>query len=108
MRVPVVRSAVEFDIPVARQEVSVGVHQTCPITPFSSCAGALVRGVDIGHVTPPKRLHHFSDAVRLVRRHEHVHVIGHQHIGVHRSGVSRRGLLETFQVEAIIVLMEKD
>jgi len=25
---------VEFDIPVARQEVSVGVHQTRPITPF--------------------------------------------------------------------------
>ena len=61
-----------------------------------------------GHVTPPKRLHHFSDAVGLVRRHEHVHVIGHQYIGVHRGGVSRRGLLETFQVEAIIVLMEKD
>jgi hypothetical protein len=77
MRVTIVRSAVEFDIPVARQEVAVGVHQICPITPFLSCADPLVRGVDIGCVTPPKRLHHFSDAVGLVRRHEHVHVIGH-------------------------------
>ena len=40
---------------------------------------------------------------------EHVHVIGHQHLGgVRRGGMSHRGLLETFQVEALIVLLKKD
>jgi hypothetical protein len=35
-------------------------------------------------------------------------VIGHQHLGVNRGGMYRRGLLEPHQGEAIIVRMKED
>ena len=43
-----------------------------------------------------------------MRCHQQVNVISHQDIGVHGGGVPHRSLLETRQVEAIIVLMKED
>lgn len=43
-----------------------------------------------------------------MRRQEQVDVIGHQHLGVKRGGMYRRGLLEPHQGEAIIVRMKED
>ena len=57
------------------------------VTAFPKRAGALVVMVVILHVVTPHHLHDFEQALRLVRRNQQMHMIGHQDIGVNVTWV---------------------
>lgn len=99
---------VEFNIPITRQEIALSIHQTGPVSPFPQRPCPLIRCIDILHVPPTERLHDFGDTRGLTRLHEHMDMIGHQDIGVHRATMGRRRLVETRKVKTVIVGMEKD
>src|SRR5262249_3131799 len=99
---------VELDIPHACQEVRLGLHQARPVAPFPQRPSALVCRINVVDIPTPNGLHDLGNTVRALWRHEQVDVIGHQDIRLHRSSVPRCGLMETRQIEAIIVLMKED
>ena len=85
---------VDLDIPCARHEVRLGLHQARPVAPFPQGPSALVRSVDMVDIPTPKGLHDLGNAVRVLWRHEQVDVIGHQHVRMHRRRVPRCGFVE--------------
>jgi hypothetical protein len=61
----------------------------------------------MAHVPPPQRLHHPPDGACVLRRHQQVHVIGHQHVGMHATAEFQARLAQRAQVIAVVVRLEE-
>lgn len=68
-----------------------------------SGAGAVVSLVHVAHVASAQGLHHAADAADSGRRHEQVHVVGHQYVGMDRAAFTPGDFIEIAQVASIIV-----
>ena len=99
---------VTLDLTVARQEIRFRLHQTCPVAPFPSGARAVVRRVALLHIPTAYGLHDLGETVCLVRGHPQVHMIRHQHIGMHAAVIRRGSGVQTLPVHAVIVRVQAD
>jgi hypothetical protein len=62
----------------------------------------------VADIAPAERLHGARQAVLALRRHQQVHVVGHQHIGVHAAAIRVLRRREPVPVKRVVVLGEKD
>jgi len=67
----------------------------------------MVLVIEKRHIVAAKRLHHPRGPVDVIRRHEQVHVIRHEDIGVHRAAGLRGGVLQREAIEGEVLVGEE-
>lgn len=88
---------------MALQQMRVAGDEASFVAAFPERAGAAVGLVDMAHVASAEGLHHAAGAADFGRRHEQVHVVGHQYVRVDRAAFTPGGLIEIAQVASIVV-----
>ena len=83
------------------------IDQAGFVAAFPKGAGAAVAVVDVAHVAPAQRLHHARRLSAGGRRHQQVDVVGHHHIGVHRTAFAQSDLVQLAEVTVMVVVGEE-
>jgi hypothetical protein len=99
---------VEFDIAQTQQEIGLGFDYTGSVAALPQGAGALIRGVDIGHIAPPNGLHPFGNAIGPRGRYEQMDMIGHQDIGMDGAAITFGSVVNGGEVQAIVLVSEEN
>lgn len=63
--------------------------------------------IELADITPSELLHEAGDGAHVGRRHQEMHVVVHQHIGVKHAPRRRQRLLEEFEISPTIEFVEK-
>jgi transposase len=77
------------------------------VAPLPKRAAAPIGCIEVAHITATERLHRSRDGTGHLRRHQQVHMVGHQHISVYPTTVCQRRLTELTQVTPIVLLAQK-
>src|SRR5258705_10689106 len=93
---------------MASQEVGVGLDQRCTETSFPQRARALIALVEMPRVRARRRMHRPGNRRRVVRRHQQVHVVAHEHVRVDRHPVIAGRLFDAVPKEPVISLTMED
>lgn len=93
---------IEFDVAVAVHQVVAAVHDAGFVAPFPECAGTVVGLIDVADVPSPERLQGPRDGACALRGEEQVHVVRHQHVGVHRTAFALGDLLQFPPVAEVV------
>ncbi len=62
----------------------------------------------MANIAAAERLHGAGQAVGGARRHQQMHVVGHQHVGMNRATMVQGGCSEPVVVTAIVLRREED
>lgn len=98
---------IEFDVTAARQKVRPRVHQTCLVAPFPQGARATVATIEQPGIVPRERMHQARQGSLLARRHQQVHVVAHQYIGMQPAPKSPQHLPQALQVALAVEIIQK-
>ncbi len=98
---------VGLDVLMAPEQIALAVDQAGAKASLPERPGAMVLAVEVLDITLSQELHRQPDAVVLVRRHQQVRVVGHQHIGVHRHAVGAGLHEQVAQVPPVIGLRQE-
>jgi len=99
---------VQFDVARTGQEVVVAVDQGGPVAAFPERAGAVVGGVEILHVPPTHGLQDLGETLRLLRRHEQMEMVGHQHVSVDGGPMLQRQSAEALKKTGVVLLSHEN
>lgn len=81
---------VKLNVAIADQQIPLGIDYGRPVAAFPKSPGSLVVAVEVLDVASAHRLHHLADTHFRVRRHQEMHMVGHENIGVDIAAVSVR------------------
>lgn len=98
---------IEFDIAHTGYEVAFCLDDAGFVTAFPEAAGAAVETVDVLHIAPPDGLHELGDSSLGFRRHQQMHMIGHQCIGMNLTVPIDGRFLQPVKVDVVILLGEE-
>lgn len=98
---------IEFDMAVAVHDVVATVDRTGLVATFPQCAAAVIPVIDVADIAPAKRLQRARDGVRLLRGQQQVHMVGHQHVGMHRTAFAQGGFAQQRAITEVVRLDEE-
>lgn len=85
---------IEFDIALAGKQVGFGLGEGGFVTAVPKCAGAVVDGVDVLHVSPADGDDEVGYSFCILWREQQVYVVGHEGVGMQKIKVARLELIE--------------
>lgn len=97
-------NGIQFNVPVAREQVPLSIDRRRAISPFPQRARATVFAVKVRHVTSSYGLHDSRDPTFIVWSHQEMHVVRHQHIRVNLTVVMMAGVREAVTEDETIVV----
>lgn len=89
---------VEFDVAVAAQQIGFILHRARFVAAFPQRAGPSIVIVDVAHVAATERLHQRRRRARVLAGQQQMHMVGHQHIGMHGDAELERQLPQVLQI----------
>jgi hypothetical protein len=63
--------------------------------------------IEISNVATPQALHRSTQAIACVRRHQKMHVVVHQNIGMHLNSVLTRHLAQRIEIAPSVVIVSE-
>jgi len=99
---------VEFNIARTEQEIGLSLNQTRAVASLPQGAGAVIGGVDIGHIAATNGLHQFGQSIGLRGRHQQMDMIGHQDISMDGTARAFSRVLHRGEVEAIVFVTKEN
>lgn len=98
---------IEFNIALAGQQIAFLLYQTGAETPFPQSAATPIGAIHILHIALPQRLHQRAHTVGGWRRHQHMHMVGHQDISVNPATGLVGVFFQPVEIEAEIFIGNK-
>lgn len=98
---------VEFDVAVAVHEVAAVADQTGFVTSFPQGAAAVVCGVDVSNIAPPKSLHKAWDGAFRRWRQQQVDMVRHQHIRMDRAALAAGHVTQFAAIAQVVSVVEE-
>lgn len=98
---------IHLDVAIAGKQVVIGIDQAGLVPALPQRAGAAIALVDIKHVISAHVLHQPGDRVLLLRSHQQMHMVGHEHVGVQPNAKAPQPLSQQLQVEQVVIITEE-
>jgi hypothetical protein len=98
---------IEFDVALAREEVSFFLGQTRAEAAFPERTGTPISSIDVLDVALPQRFHQGANTVSRCRRNKQMHVVRHQHESMNPTAGLDGILLEPVEVQAVVLVRKK-
>jgi len=99
---------VEFDVAHAGQQIAFIRDQAALVPALPECATLSVASIDVTNVVSPGILDYTADGFLRLWRHQQVHMIGHQYIGVNATPVFQTRLMQPPQIGSIVVIRKEN
>src|SRR4030095_2543960 len=94
-------------VSMARKEIGFAFDQCCPIATLPECACAAIGAVEALHVSAANSLHDVFDGILASRRHQQVHVVGHEDVRMDLATLPLTRGLKTAAEEAVVDVPRK-
>jgi len=94
---------VQFNVSVTTEKIVFFSHETGAKPPFPEGTGTPIGPVYVLHISLAQMFHHSGRPLALLRCHQEVNVVGHQHVGMQVHRILLAGLTEMIEVELVIV-----
>src|SRR5258708_15522774 len=98
---------VQLDVAIARQHVSLRIHQAGAKASFPQGSAAAQPPVQLLDVALAEAFHEGGASIGRARRDEKMHMVGHQAVRVHRAAEARREKVQIGQITEVIEIAEK-
>jgi hypothetical protein len=98
---------IQFDIPVARQDVPGRFDQAGLVPALPQAAGSLMLSIEVMGIALRQHVHQCRASCGATRRQEQMHVIAHEAVGVNGATGLLRDIAQQSQVNKMIAFLPK-
>ncbi len=95
---------IQLDVAVTEQQIPLAIDKGGPVAAFPKRAGVLMPIIKIAYIGAPEALHDVADAPFVMWRHQQMHMVGHEHIGVYLTMMALAGVYQLGEVDPIILI----